>query len=118
KGKFTFYKPDINLRLNVDDGQMQDGLRPKVIYGHLSPHLVLFQELYDAAGSTNLKDQMYVLFQRDVSEEEDWGRVLLRQISEVIERLSQCEAYIAEIKVLRPRLLAVEPFSYMIEIHT
>ncbi|GKE27234.1 26S proteasome non-ATPase regulatory subunit 13 homolog B [Tanacetum coccineum] len=43
---------------------------------------------------------MYVLFQRAVSEEEDWGRVLLRQISEVTERLSQCEAYIAEIKDL------------------
>ncbi|GKB46491.1 hypothetical protein Tco_0897244, partial [Tanacetum coccineum] len=61
---------------------------------------------------------MYVLFQRAVSEEEDWGRVLLDRISEVTERLSQCEAYIAEIKVLGPRLFAVEPLSYMIKIHT
>ncbi|GKC12674.1 hypothetical protein Tco_1009456 [Tanacetum coccineum] len=61
---------------------------------------------------------MYVLFQRVVSEEEDWERMLLRQTIEVTERLSQYEAYIAEIKVLGPRLVAVEPLSYMIEIHT
>ncbi|GKB46492.1 retrovirus-related pol polyprotein from transposon TNT 1-94, partial [Tanacetum coccineum] len=48
---------------------------------------------------------------RAVSEEEDWGRVLLRQISEVTEWLSQCEAYIAEINVLGPRLFAVEPLG-------
>ncbi|GKA50032.1 hypothetical protein Tco_0743105 [Tanacetum coccineum] len=61
---------------------------------------------------------MYVLFQRAVLEEEDCGRVLLRQISEVTERLSQLEAYIALIKVLGPRVLTVEPLSYMIEIQT
>nr|GEY46826.1 RNA-directed DNA polymerase, eukaryota [Tanacetum cinerariifolium] len=66
----------------------------------------------------SIRDQMYVLFQRAVSKEEDWGRVLLRQISEVTKRLSQCEAYIAELTVLGPRLLVVEPLSYMIEIHT
>nr|GEX37957.1 hypothetical protein [Tanacetum cinerariifolium] len=63
----------------------------------MASNLVLFQELSNAAGSTNLRDQMYVLFQRVVSKEEDWGRVLLRQISEVTKRLSQCEAYIAEL---------------------
>ncbi|GJS82760.1 hypothetical protein Tco_0749301 [Tanacetum coccineum] len=51
-------------------------------------NLVLFQELTDAAGSTNLRDQI------------------------------QLEAYIVEIKVLGPRLLAVEPLSYVIKIHT
>ncbi|GKC83445.1 hypothetical protein Tco_1139162 [Tanacetum coccineum] len=50
--------------------------------------------------------------------EEDWERVLLRQISEVTGRLSQCESYIVELKVLGPRLFVVEPLSYMIEIHT
>ncbi|GJT70342.1 hypothetical protein Tco_1029628 [Tanacetum coccineum] len=48
----------------------------------MAPSLVLFQDLVDAAGSMNLKDQMYVLFKRAVWEEEDWGRVLLRRISE------------------------------------
>ncbi|GJZ61456.1 hypothetical protein Tco_0617593, partial [Tanacetum coccineum] len=71
-------------------------------------------ELADAAGSTNLRDQMYVLFQRAVWEEEDCRRVLPSQISEVNKRLSKLEAYIVDIKVLGLRLLAVEPLGYMI----
>ncbi|GJT85499.1 hypothetical protein Tco_1067216 [Tanacetum coccineum] len=75
-------------------------------------------ELADAAGSTNLRDQMYVLFQRAIREEEDRGRELLCQLSEVTKRTSQREAYTTEIKVLGPGQLAVKPLSFMIEIHT
>ncbi|GKC68132.1 hypothetical protein Tco_1100730, partial [Tanacetum coccineum] len=60
--------------------------------------MVSFQELVDASRSTNLRDKMYVLFQRAVREDEDCGRELIRQLCEVIEQLSQREAYIAEIK--------------------
>ncbi|GKD79150.1 hypothetical protein Tco_1341771 [Tanacetum coccineum] len=74
----------------------------------MAQNLVLFQKLVDAAGSTNLRDQM-------LPKEEDCRRELLRQLCEVIEQLNQREAYIAEIKVLGPR---VKPLSFMIEIHT
>ncbi|GKD17657.1 hypothetical protein Tco_1206815 [Tanacetum coccineum] len=84
----------------------------------MTQNLVLFQELADAAGSTNLRDQMYVLFQRAIREEEDRGRELLCQLSEVTKRTSQREAYTTEIKVLGPGQLAVKPLSFMIEIHT
>ncbi|GJX03711.1 hypothetical protein Tco_0189627 [Tanacetum coccineum] len=84
----------------------------------MAPRLVLFQELAEAAGgSTKLQDQMYVIFQREVWEEEDYGRFLLRQISEVTERLSNREAYIAEMEILGPHMLAIQPLGYMREIY-
>ncbi|GKD28667.1 hypothetical protein Tco_1239445, partial [Tanacetum coccineum] len=42
---------------------------------------------------------------------------LEREICEVTERLSQREAYIAEMEVLGPRLLAVQSLGYMREIY-
>nr|GEW03099.1 hypothetical protein [Tanacetum cinerariifolium] len=60
---------------------------------------------------------MYVLFKREVWKEEDYGRFLLRQISEVTKRLSQREAYIDEMEVLGPHMLAAQPLGYMKEIY-
>ncbi|GJY24426.1 hypothetical protein Tco_0398084 [Tanacetum coccineum] len=84
----------------------------------MAPRLVLFQELAEAdGGSTKLQDQMYVIFQREVRKEEDYGRFVLRQVSEVTERLSNRESYIAEMEILGPRMLVVQPLGYMREIY-
>ncbi|GJZ35023.1 hypothetical protein Tco_0580840, partial [Tanacetum coccineum] len=60
-----------------------EGIFYQLQFNLMAPHLVLFEELDDAASSTFLRDQMYVLFQREIWEEEDWGTVLRDRCLEV-----------------------------------
>ncbi|GJZ98688.1 hypothetical protein Tco_0671141 [Tanacetum coccineum] len=83
----------------------------------MASRLVLLEELDDAAGLTFLRDQMYVLFQREVLEEEDWGMVLRGWCLEVSEHIRQRDDLIAEMEVIGPRLLNVEALNYLKEIH-
>ncbi|GJV10952.1 hypothetical protein Tco_1352493 [Tanacetum coccineum] len=61
--------------------------RIPILFNLMAPHLVLLEELDDAASSTFLRDQMYVLFQREIWEEEDWRTVLRDRCLEVSERI-------------------------------
>nr|GFC17783.1 hypothetical protein [Tanacetum cinerariifolium] len=80
-------------------------------------HLILLEVLDDAADLNFLRDQTYVLFQREVLEEEDWGMVLHGRYLEVSEHIRQHGDLIAKMVVLGPRLLNVEALNYLKQIH-
>nr|GFC11634.1 hypothetical protein [Tanacetum cinerariifolium] len=74
--------------------------------------LVLLEELVAVVGSMILRDPMYVLFQRQVWEEVDWGRMLHGRIDDVTKHLEQREDYMVELEILGPLLLAAELLNY------
>nr|GEZ58034.1 hypothetical protein [Tanacetum cinerariifolium] len=79
----------------------------------MARRLVLLEELVAVVGSTILRDPMYVLFQRQVWEEVDWGRMSHGRIDDVTKHLEQREDYMVELEVLGPLLLAAELHNYM-----
>ncbi|GKD51024.1 hypothetical protein Tco_1280000, partial [Tanacetum coccineum] len=61
-------------------------------------------------------DKMYVLFQREVLEEEHWGSVWCSRCLELSKRIRQRQDLIAELEVLGPCMLTIKVATYLKEI--
>ena len=78
--------------------------------------LVLLDELAFAANYDFLKDQMYVLFQREVIEAQVYVTRVEADCEQIMNRIRQRSDYIKELKMLKSCVLALDSIRHMKDI--